>query len=188
MAIRFSVVGTQILSFVGAVRRSSKVAAFQDCSSHDASTSIHRRPSTTACDAGRAAAAACDAQRAGQSWRGTWPRSRPRSAAGSASPCSTPAIGRRDGHRLDERFPMCSTFKWLAAALVLRRVDEGEERLERRIRFGRDALVPLFPGDREARRRRRHDAWRSCARPTVTLSDNTAANLILRQLRRPGRR
>ena len=27
------------------------------------------------------------------------------------------------GSRLDERFPMCSTFKWLAAASVLHRVD-----------------------------------------------------------------
>ena len=31
------------------------------------------------------------------------------------------ADGRLDGHRLDERFPLCSTFKWLAAACVLAR-------------------------------------------------------------------
>jgi beta-lactamase class A len=28
------------------------------------------------------------------------------------------------GHRADERFPMCSTFKLLAAAAVLKRIDE----------------------------------------------------------------
>ena len=40
-------------------------------------------------------------------------------------------------HRADERFPMCSTFKLLASALVLRRVDVGKESLNRRIPFGR---------------------------------------------------
>src|SRR5688572_94599 len=55
------------------------------------------------------------------------------------------ATGRVDGHRLDERFPMCSTFKWMAAALVLRRADLGEEDLQRRIRFGRDALISHSP-------------------------------------------
>ena len=31
-------------------------------------------------------------------------------------------------HRPDERFPMCSTFKLLASAAVLKRVDEGKDR------------------------------------------------------------
>ena len=38
--------------------------------------------------------------------------------------------GARDRHRADERFPMCSTFKLLAAAAVLARVDAGKERLD----------------------------------------------------------
>src|SRR5215218_3435453 len=33
----------------------------------------------------------------------------------------------------DDRFPMCSTFKFLAAAAVLKRVDEGKEKLDRRV-------------------------------------------------------
>ena len=37
------------------------------------------------------------------------------------------ATGRIDGHRLDERFPMCSTFKWLLASAVLQRVAEGRD-------------------------------------------------------------
>jgi beta-lactamase class A len=32
------------------------------------------------------------------------------------------------GYHADDRFPMCSTFKLLAAAAVLRRVDAGKER------------------------------------------------------------
>src|SRR4051812_38425926 len=51
------------------------------------------------------------------------------------------ATGRTQGWRLDERFPMCSTFKWLLAAAVLQRVDAGTERLDRRIVFGADVLL-----------------------------------------------
>jgi beta-lactamase class A len=88
------------------------------------------------------------------------------------------ATGRTDGHRLDERFPMCSTFKWLAAALVLRRVDEGAERLERRIRFGTDALVGHSP---VAEKHVGGDglSMAQLCEATVTVSDNAAANLIL---------
>src|ERR1700733_545604 len=37
------------------------------------------------------------------------------------------------GHRTDERFAMCSTFKMLLAAAVLERVDSGKESLDRRV-------------------------------------------------------
>jgi beta-lactamase class A len=47
----------------------------------------------------------------------------------------------RAGHRADERFPLCSTFKLLAAAAVLARVDAGAERLDRRIQFAAGDLV-----------------------------------------------
>ncbi len=40
------------------------------------------------------------------------------------------ATGARWGNRADERFPMCSTFKLLAAAAILARVDAGRERLD----------------------------------------------------------
>src|SRR5579862_6217879 len=39
-------------------------------------------------------------------------------------------------HRADERFPMCSTFKLLAAAAVLARVDAGVDWLDRRLTYG----------------------------------------------------
>src|SRR5215510_2832778 len=47
------------------------------------------------------------------------------------------AIGRRG----DERFALCSTFKFLAAAFVLARVDRGEESLGRRVIYSRNDLV-----------------------------------------------
>ena len=50
--------------------------------------------------------------------------------------------GRRARHRGDERFALCSTFKVLAAALVLARVDRGEDSLDRRIFYRRADLVP----------------------------------------------
>jgi len=48
-------------------------------------------------------------------------------------------------HRTDERFPMCSTFKLLAAAAALKRVDEGAERLDRRIAYGPSDLLNYAP-------------------------------------------
>ena len=51
------------------------------------------------------------------------------------------ASGRRVGHRTDELFPLCSTFKFLAAAFVLARVDRGEEKLDRRVVFSEKDLV-----------------------------------------------
>ena len=55
------------------------------------------------------------------------------------------ARGAIEGHRLDERFPMCSTFKWLAAAYVLQRVDQGQERLDRRVTVTPADLVSWSP-------------------------------------------
>src|SRR5262249_32768204 len=57
--------------------------------------------------------------------------------------------GRRLAYRADERFPMCSTFKWLLAAQVLARVDRGEERLERRVAYGPADLLEYAPVARE---------------------------------------
>jgi beta-lactamase class A len=39
--------------------------------------------------------------------------------------------GKRLNYRSEARFPLCSTFKFLAAAAVLKRVDEGQEQLDR---------------------------------------------------------
>ena len=87
------------------------------------------------------------------------------------------ADGRLDGHRLDERFPMCSTFKWLAAACVLHRVDAGLERLDRRVRFGRAVLLPHSPV--AARHVGAGMTVGELCHAAITTSDNAAANLIL---------
>src|SRR6056297_1349012 len=55
------------------------------------------------------------------------------------------ASGQKWGYRADERFPVSSTFKALLCGVILIRVDAGEERLDRRIAFGRDDLVTYSP-------------------------------------------
>ena len=55
------------------------------------------------------------------------------------------ATGTRHAHRGDERFPMCSTFKALAAAAILAQVDAGKEQLSRRINYDASALITYSP-------------------------------------------
>ncbi|NDZ16587.1 class A beta-lactamase [Variovorax sp. WS11] len=88
------------------------------------------------------------------------------------------ADGRRAGHRQDERFALCSTFKFLAAALVLARVDQGKERLDRRVTYARDDLVPYSPATEKHAGGEGMTMAQLCE-AAVTLSDNTAANLML---------
>jgi beta-lactamase class A len=86
--------------------------------------------------------------------------------------------GRRAGHREDERFPLCSTFKFLAAALVLARVDQRKEQLERRVVYGRRDLVTHSPVTEKHADGTGMTVAQLCE-ATLTLSDNTAANLLL---------
>ena len=83
----------------------------------------------------------------------------------------------------DERFPMCSTFKWLLAACVLSRVDGGQERLDREIAFSADAVQSYAPASRAALARsggaRARMTVEAMCGAAVSLSDNTAANLLL---------
>ena len=91
--------------------------------------------------------------------------------------------GRRIEHRADERFALCSTHKFLAAALALIRVDGWEDSLERRVPYAKDALVTYSPitekhvGDGMT--------LGELCEAALTLSDNTAANLILESLGGP---
>jgi beta-lactamase class A len=88
------------------------------------------------------------------------------------------ASGKRTGHRADERFPMCSTFKFLAAAQVLARVDRGEEKLERRIIFAKKDLVTYSPVTEKHLGAPGMSVAELC-HAAITLSDNTAGNLLL---------
>jgi beta-lactamase class A len=85
--------------------------------------------------------------------------------------------GRRIGHRADERFAMCSTFKYLAAACVLARVDRGEERLDRAVNVAQSDLVTYSPVV-EKHVGSTITVAELCD-AAITLSDNAAGNLLL---------
>lgn len=82
------------------------------------------------------------------------------------------------GYRGSEAFPMCSTFKALAAAFVLARVDKGEESLDRRVTYGKDKLVDYSPLSGKHADADGMSISELCE-AAVTVSDNTAANLLL---------
>ncbi len=88
------------------------------------------------------------------------------------------ASGRRAGWRSDERFPMSSTFKFLAAALALSRVDRGDDTLDRRIVFSARDLVTYSPVTQDHVGPDGMSVAEICD-AAVTLSDNTAGNLLL---------
>jgi len=81
-------------------------------------------------------------------------------------------------HRGDERFALCSTFKLSAAAFVLARVDRKEESLTRRITYAGDYLVPYSPITEKHVGDGGLTVGEICE-AALTLSDNTAANLLL---------
>jgi beta-lactamase class A len=89
-----------------------------------------------------------------------------------------PATGAGFGHRADERFLMCSTFKFMASAVVLRRVDRGEETLARRVPFSAADLLPNSPITTQHAASGSMTMGELC-KAAITYSDNTAANLIL---------
>ncbi len=96
------------------------------------------------------------------------------------------ATGQHYGYRADERFMMLSSFKTLASALVLARVDRKEESLERRIRFEKNALVDWSPITEKHVGGEGMTLAELC-HATITTSDNTAANLILQSYGGPKR-
>jgi len=87
-------------------------------------------------------------------------------------------------HRPDERFPMCSTFKLLAAAAALKRVDEGADRLDRTIPYGPADLLGYAPISKAHVAEGGMTLAEVCA-AAIDWSDNTAANLILQTIGGP---
>ena len=87
-------------------------------------------------------------------------------------------------HRADERFAMCSTFKWVLAAAILSEVDRGRLSLDERVPYGPRDVLEYAP----VTRAHVADGWMTVgalAAAAVTLSDNTAANLLLPKLGGP---
>ncbi|WP_249132670.1 MULTISPECIES: class A beta-lactamase [unclassified Bradyrhizobium] len=91
--------------------------------------------------------------------------------------------GLRASRRGDERFPMCSTFKALASAAVLHRVDRGESSLDQRVQVEAKDILAYAPVAKQ------HVGssmtLSELCEAAITLSDNTAANLLLREIGGP---
>lgn len=81
-------------------------------------------------------------------------------------------------YRGGERFPMCSTAKVLACSALLARVDAGHESLDRRIRYTSADLVTYSPRTKEHVGGEGMTLAAICE-AALTLSDNTAMNLVL---------
>jgi beta-lactamase class A len=83
----------------------------------------------------------------------------------------------RIDYRQHERFAMCSTFKLLASTAVLTRVDAGQEKLDRAITIKKSDIVEYSPTTGK------HVggtlSLAQLCEAAITLSDNTAGNLIL---------
>ncbi len=88
------------------------------------------------------------------------------------------ASGRCTGHRIDERFGMCSTFKLPLAAVVLRRIDQGRLQADQWVPYTEADLAAYAPVAR-AQVGRGGMSVLALAEAAQTTSDNTAANLLL---------
>ena len=87
-------------------------------------------------------------------------------------------------HRPDERFAMCSTFKWVLAATVLAQAERNLLSLDERILYGQADLLAYAPVASK------HVAAgfmtvSDLTRAAIVVSDNTAANLLLAKLGGP---
>ena len=94
------------------------------------------------------------------------------------------ANGARFRYRADERFPITSTFKFLAAAAVLARIDAGAENPDRRVRFTKSELVTYSPATEKYAGGEGMTITEICE-AAITLSDNTAGNLLLASIGGP---
>jgi beta-lactamase class A len=93
--------------------------------------------------------------------------------------------GRRLDHRSEERFPMCSTFKFLAAAAVLKRVDARQERLDRFVSYSAKDILEYAPVTKAHLSDGGMTLGALCA-AAIEQSDNTAGNLLLDKIGGPG--
>lgn len=85
--------------------------------------------------------------------------------------------GQRIGHRQDERFPMCSTFKFVLCAAVLHQADAGRITLDQRVPVRQQDMLSHAPVT--TRHVGKDLSVRDLCRATMITSDNPAANLLL---------
>lgn len=82
------------------------------------------------------------------------------------------------GFNRDERFALCSTFKAPLAAAVLSGAESGKFGLDGQVAFTKDDILDYAPAVKQNRKHGRM-SMAELAEAAVTLSDNSAANLLL---------
>ncbi|TKB11154.1 class A beta-lactamase [Desulforhopalus sp. IMCC35007] len=92
--------------------------------------------------------------------------------------------GRNWQYHADDRFPMSSTFKTLACSTLLSRVDAGQEKLDRSVVFEEKDLVTYSPVTKTRVGASGMSLSELCE-ATMSMSDNSAANFILRNIGGP---
>lgn len=95
-----------------------------------------------------------------------------------------PSSGKTLAHRADERFAMCSTFKWALAGAVLLEIDAQRLSLAEPLPFGEADLLEYAPVTRAQVAQGRLTV-EALLQASVSVSDNTAANLLLAKIGGP---
>lgn len=88
------------------------------------------------------------------------------------------ANGRMTGHRADERFSMCSTFKLPLAAVILAEIDAGRMRADQWVRYRAEDLIAHAPVTR-TNLSNGGMTVSALAEAAQTTSDGSAANLLI---------
>ncbi len=94
------------------------------------------------------------------------------------------ATGERAALRPEELFPMCSTFKMLACAAVLQRVEQKKETLDRKVVFQESDIVAGSTVINSMAKGNSRTMAELCE-AAMTFSDNTSGNLILNTIGGP---
>ena len=87
--------------------------------------------------------------------------------------------------RANERFVMCSTFKASLAALVLRRVDHGQDQLQQMIAYGSEDVPDWYAPVAKRNLSEGAMSVTDMCEAAVEYSDNTCANLLLARIGGP---
>lgn len=88
-------------------------------------------------------------------WKNHW--------VGASAFCVGYGSGRYLAHRADERFAMCSAFKWVLAAAILGRAEHAELSLGEQIFYGPADLLEYAPVTRKHVAERIHDRQPACS-------------------------
>lgn len=97
-----------------------------------------------------------------------------------------PSTGHMSGHRVHERFAMCSTFKLPLAGAILREIDQGRLAQNQFVPYDAAQFVPnLYAPVTKRNLPQGGMGVLALAEATQTTSDNVAANLLLRLIGGP---